>query len=162
MSRIIGWPSTWGIRQSQFFETAPVAIWRELHRLRDAVDSKSIEAARVAADCGDWAGYSSLAPDICCLTETGSPPELDGVPTTRRFAVADYDGVFVVTHPHRWIVCAASESSTPWSSGNNCTASRELKSHSRGPTKKISSFGIARNRDSNDAPPQTGAFRPLR
>jgi hypothetical protein len=58
--RVLTWARVHGIRQFQFFGTAPVGLWRELRRVREPVpESADIEAARVPADAGDWAGFVS-------------------------------------------------------------------------------------------------------
>lgn len=59
-ARVDAWAGSWGIRQFQFFGVASVTLWRVLRKM-EHVDVEGIEAARVAADSGDWAGFSLAA-----------------------------------------------------------------------------------------------------
>lgn len=51
--RVAAWSSIFGIRQFQFFGSAPVGLWREIRRLR-SVPEGVISVAFAAADKGDW------------------------------------------------------------------------------------------------------------
>ena len=60
--RVTTWSSLWGIRQFQSFGGQRVGPWRELRRIHWQIRGNAmLEAARKAADAGDWAAYMKAA-----------------------------------------------------------------------------------------------------
>ncbi|WP_025822951.1 replication endonuclease [Shewanella marina] len=51
------WASRWKLRQFQFFGCSSVTLWREVRRVKGAIDHDAIAQAREAADRSCWADF---------------------------------------------------------------------------------------------------------
>ncbi|MEW8023090.1 MAG: replication endonuclease [Candidatus Thiodiazotropha sp.] len=132
--RVKAWSTAWGIRQFQLFGGPPVSVWRELRMLRDDVENLEIEAARQAADQGEWAVFIEVMGGMNCSREDrpitlakvwSDRPNSYGEPVGEVVFGVQVGDVAIQTRLHIWRV-------EPMGFNLSCGSSFEIQTYQTG------------------------------